>query len=542
MAASSVTLAPVRIARRSILRLMALAAGSAPFLHARVAEAGESALGVHRATRNTLLGAIGDGLRQVRSPLAPYKAYAGLPRIALAMPQADGESLTSALARRAGTAAATPDPKGQTGKLQNRSLDRDRLGRLLYFTNGDTGRGDGDPYRLRAAPSAGALYAGEIYVIALDVAGLDRGVYYYDVGGHELVRTAEAPANAELSAAFERMSVTGAAALFCVTNVFERYEIRYANRGYRYALIDTGHIAENLLLESAALGIPAHALPRFEDDQLSRFLGVDGNDEAPCWIGALGGEIAAMADVSGGFVEKAVAGLQVTTEPDAPLRYHDATRLVPGRPRRKAHEHRRADRLARTGAERLRDERVELPDAAATAVPLETCIAARRSPSAFAQRALTAAQLAAVLRTVRPRATGSAFVDVLLFAHRVEGIRAGLYMWMHDEDRLAVVREDDFTESLPRVCLGQSKAGDAAAGILCVAHLREAAARDGERSYRDLLIEAGGIAQRVYLAAEALGLSARNLAAFLDDDLDELVGIDGRDRASIHLTMVGYRA
>ncbi len=47
------------------------------------------------------------------------------------------------------------------------------------------------------------------------------------------------------------------------------------------------------------------------------------------------------------------------------------------------------------------------------------------------------------------------------------------------------------------------------------------------------------IGQRVYLAAESAGLSARNLAAFLDDDLNRLLGLDGVHAAAIHLTMLG---
>ena len=59
------------------------------------------------------------------------------------------------------------------------------------------------------------------------------------------------------------------------------------------------------------------------------------------------------------------------------------------------------------------------------------------------------------------------------------------------------------------------------------------------RLYRDLLLEAGAIGQRLYLAAEAAGLAARNLAAFVDDDLNRLVGLDGRREAVVHLTMAG---
>ncbi|MDX1650061.1 MAG: nitroreductase family protein [Myxococcota bacterium] len=88
-------------------------------------------------------------------------------------------------------------------------------------------------------------------------------------------------------------------------------------------------------------------------------------------------------------------------------------------------------------------------------------------------------------------------------------------------------------------CLGQEKAGRAAVAFAMVADVHHAAARRGERAYRDLLLEAGGVGQRIYLAAEALGLAARNLAAFLDEDLNALAQVDGRRRAVVHLTLLG---
>jgi nitroreductase len=104
------------------------------------------------------------------------------------------------------------------------------------------------------------------------------------------------------------------------------------------------------------------------------------------------------------------------------------------------------------------------------------------------------------------------------------------------------VRVVDFTVALRRVCLGLSSASDAAVGFVMVGGFRPAAAAHGERAYRDLLIEAGEIGERVYLAAEAVGLSARNLAAFIDEDLNSLLGLDGADVAVVHLTMLGHGA
>ena len=96
-------------------------------------------------------------------------------------------------------------------------------------------------------------------------------------------------------------------------------------------------------------------------------------------------------------------------------------------------------------------------------------------------------------------------------------------------------RRGDMAET----CLGQDKAGSCAAALFMIAPLRDAHQEAGARSYRDLLIEAGAIGQRIYLAAEAVGLAARNLASFRDDELNDLLGLDGVERAVVHMTLVG---
>jgi nitroreductase len=90
--------------------------------------------------------------------------------------------------------------------------------------------------------------------------------------------------------------------------------------------------------------------------------------------------------------------------------------------------------------------------------------------------------------------------------------------------------------ALVRACLFQGRAGSAAVAFTWVAELRGAG---GERFYRERLLEAGAAAQRLYLAAESLGLAARNLAAFFDDSLNDLLELDGRTRAVVHLTLLG---
>jgi SagB-type dehydrogenase family enzyme len=185
---------------------------------------------------------------------------------------------------------------------------------------------------------------------------------------------------------------------------------------------------------------------------------------------------------------------------------------------------------------------VALPEnSSPPATPVEETIRKRRSAMHFEHDPIDLEDLSFVLEMAQghgalERAPG---VELYLAAHRVNDLAPGLYRYEPERHRLAQVRSGDLTRALVSACLGQKKAGTAAAGFLMVAKLTSAAARAGDRSYRDLLIESGAIGQRVYLAAEAAGLAARNLAAFVDDELNELMELDGRDEAVIHLTMLG---
>jgi SagB-type dehydrogenase family enzyme len=180
-----------------------------------------------------------------------------------------------------------------------------------------------------------------------------------------------------------------------------------------------------------------------------------------------------------------------------------------------------------------------LPGRPDPGVSVESAIRARRSPLAFLPEAIDAADLGFVLAAARGHAELARAPGIELFAvvHRVRGVAPGLYAT--DGRHLALRRPGDLRDALADACLGQEKAGLAAVACLMVARPAQAAARAGPRAYRDLLVESGAIAERVYLAAESVGLAARNLAAFVDDDLAALLGFGPDGRAVLHLTLVG---
>ncbi len=520
----------MRTDRRGFLRVLAGAVASFS-AGAAAGPARDGVLEIHRATRNTLIGPVGPRQPRLRSAPAPFKPYPGQRRLALPRPRLEPRrALAESLERYA------PD-----ARFREAPLSLEALSRLLQLTNGVTGRrSTGDQtVLLRAAPSAGALYAGEVYVVAERVRGLPAGIYYYAVQRHELVQLRVGASLAAVGQALERPAeLEHAAAVILLSNVFARYTWRYANRGYRYALIDTGHIGENLRLAAVSAGLSERAPLRFQDDRLDALLGIDGRAEAVCALHAVG-----RPDPTPGrpppvlrrFVEKqSVAppsGGRLEIE-----RYHEATRLVPGEssPERPAHA---AQPPARAPSPAARAENGPTP---ATAVV--DSIRRRRSALRFEPEALGRAELDFVLgaaggHAVLRRVPG---VALQLVVHRVEGLEPGLYRYVAGIDGPRLVRPGDLVRPLVRACVGQEKAGTAAVAVLMVGSLANAGAQRGDRGYRELLVEAGAIAQRVYLAAEASGLAARNLAAFRDDELDALVGLDGRREAVIHLTLLGH--
>lgn len=509
------------IDRRGFLSLLAGSFVGLP-LRARPEESGEAlAERIHRDTRNTRLGAIGRSLWPSAGPRAIAKAYAGHARVPLPEAIGGGSVRLHDAAREPAAALLSPEP-----------VDLATLAGLLHLTNGVTRRGSPP---LRAAPSAGALYAGEVYVLASGVESLAAGVYSYHVPSHSLVRVADGDPRERLLAAVEQTdAMAGAPLTILLTNVFRRYGWRYANRGYRYALIDSGHIGENLRLAARALGMGTCSPTRFHDARLNALIGVDQSQEAVCAMHAVGrpGEATASRGPGAGLIEAQRApGFRADPEAGMTERYHAATALVPGDARSRPVP-RPKPAAPTTSARHV------LPTRAAPPASVSWAICERRSAARFDAAPVAGADLGYLLELARGDPTGSREIDLRLAVHRVRGLPPGLYRYDPTGSALLLLRSGDLRTSLRRACGGQEPASAAAAGVAMVADLSLAGVR-GDRAYRDLLLEAGAIAQRLYLGAEALGLTARNLAAFFDDTLNDLLALDGEREVIVHLTMLG---
>jgi len=157
------------------------------------------------------------------------------------------------------------------------------VSQLIWAASGITGEGG-----LRTAPSAGALYPLELYVVAGNVNGLPAGIYKYRPNNHELLSVAKGDRRNDLcNAALGQSSIRRASAVLVLTGVYQRTTAKYGERGIRYVHMESGHAAQNICLQSVPLGLGTVVIGAFRDEEVKRVLNLE-DAERPLYILPIG--------------------------------------------------------------------------------------------------------------------------------------------------------------------------------------------------------------------------------------------------------------
>lgn len=212
-----------------------------------------------------------DGARPAERHTLFYKAYAHAPRLILPRHEAGAAFFRLISQRRSRRAFSAP-------------LQLAELSDILRYSCGETvGTG-------RAQPSAGARYPIEAYVLVFrDAPGLASGVYHYAPAGHALACLAQRTfTKEEVGHMFIEESVQDAAAAIVLTGVFARTSTKYGQRGYRYVLLEAGHIGQNIYLAARTLGLGSCAVGGTDDAALETLLEIDGENESVVYALAMG--------------------------------------------------------------------------------------------------------------------------------------------------------------------------------------------------------------------------------------------------------------
>jgi SagB-type dehydrogenase family enzyme len=146
------------------------------------------------------------------------------------------------------------------------------VSQLLWAAQGITGE-DGIK---RAAPSAGAKYPLEIFVVAGGVDDLASGVYHYLPATHSLEVIRRGDLRSELcDEALSQEWVKEAALSIVIAGVYERTMEKYGERGIRYVHVEVGAVAENIYLQAEAMGLGTTFVGAFSDDGVKKVLRID---------------------------------------------------------------------------------------------------------------------------------------------------------------------------------------------------------------------------------------------------------------------------
>jgi SagB-type dehydrogenase family enzyme len=148
-------------------------------------------------------------------------------------------------------------------------------GQLLWSAQGITGGG-----MLRAAPSAGATYPLETYLLAGAVEGLAPGLYRYHPQGHRLELVRAGDLRREMAAAaLSQMWIAQAPMTVAIAAVYDRTAARYGRqRATRYVDMEAGHAAQNIYLQAEALGLGTCTVGAFDDARLRTVLGLPAQE------------------------------------------------------------------------------------------------------------------------------------------------------------------------------------------------------------------------------------------------------------------------
>jgi SagB-type dehydrogenase family enzyme len=423
------------------------------------------------------------------------------------------------------------------------TLDLAGLARLLFFAAGVTRILHGVLFR--AAPSAGALYPTELYAVSGPLADLPAGVYHFEPAEFALHRLRDGDFRARLAAAAAEPAIAGLPLCLVLTGIPWRTTWKYRERGYRHLFWDAGAIVANLVAVAAAAGWDARVLLGFVDQEVSALLGIGAPEEYPLALVTVAAPAAAQAT--------GIPRLEPIGPGTRPL--SRSARSYPlGAAAQRAGELPSAEALSawRRKANRLHAQPAtrslaagEAGQARAATDTIEAVILRRGSTRRFARhpipRGVLGWAIAAATRPVRSDfvPAGATLLEHFVSVHAVEGLPPGAYRWREGEFQL--VRGGTERGRTRSLCLGQDLGGDAAATLFHCAQLEPILEALGARGYRAAQLEGGVAAERLQLAAFALGVGATGLT-FLDDEVSAFFGTRAAPMLTVAVGVPAYRA
>jgi len=417
--------------------------------------------------------------------------------------------------------------------------------RLTYSLTAKTRHAGGDFY-YRSVASAGALYPAEIYVATQGINNLDDGLYHFSIAHHSFFLLRKGDISMPVKKATQSANITAPILTFFMSAIFFRSAWKYRERSYRYHLLDTGHLIENLILALKSLELhPALSLD-FDDSEVNRLLGFDETKEvclAVCHVpGTQAYDEKETREIT--KLPEAVKNASRVSEKEidypAPREIHTAGAMV------MSQSESRSDMIHELGMVSNKWLGINPSDPWPETLNYAETVLHRRSKRNFMRQPISQSCLTALLDGL---CSGGSEPDgeissqnqsmcIGFLVGNAEGFDSGFYLLDTSSSSIALVDPESFTGRMARICLEQAWLAKAAAHFLFISNLDLVDQVWGPRGYRYAMMTAGRLGERLYLMATAMGLGCCGIGAFYDMEAAELLGLNNDSRL-LYLVAVG---
>jgi SagB-type dehydrogenase family enzyme len=483
----------------------------------------------------------------------PFRFYEGSIRVPLPFLQTDPAVPHAQLYRRSDRSAAPFTAENIAGLLEL------SLGLSAWKSLGKS------RWSLRMNPSSGNLHPTEAHLVLPETPPLQPGLYHYNSLQHSLERRAVCPPPL-LEKIASHFGTRGF--LIGLSSIFWRESWKYGERAFRYCNHDVGHAVAGLSLAAGLWGWRFTYLNALSDRDVALILGFDRTAwsrleaEHPDLIGFIGSQDAAgiPRDLPESLLQ-AFGYLKIQGRPNRLSRKPVDWKII--------YDTAENARKPPTKQQRFSYARRPFIEQPVSGLSAPAIIRGRRSAIAFDPEAvMDGSRFRAILDKTLPRSgcapfdvqLGETYLHLLLFVHRVQGLKQGLYFLLRRPDKMQAVRTallsdfawqpvegalplyllqtGDFRLAAARMSCHQEIAGDSTFSLGMIAEF-DAAVRPAAYRYRQLFWEAGMVGQTLYLEAEAQGFRGTGIGCYFDDPVHEVIGIADHSWQSLYHFTVG---
>ena len=403
-----------------------------------------------------------------------------------------------------------------------------KLFQMLFLAYGVTrmSYSNGIPLYFRTTPSAGALYPCHLYLAVRCMDGLETGLYYCNMIQEflGLIQRGENSIQGKKELSFSLI----------ITGEFYNSSWKYRERAFRYILLDSGHLIENISLPLKAFGQVFSIDYGFDDEKVSRFLSLDNTKEVPLACVTVEQDeqnlknlIEMGPDLTGPRAEEKP---RLSTATPYPLlqKIYDLSKI--------GCQNNSADYQNTQVVSKQPQKIIHLSDFKYLSVKInyENTVIHRRSKRNFIPKELDMNKAVALIRLASSlfgsqtdqECKVDSYLTFGISCQNVSGLDDGFYLFSRDRSSLLLIRKGRFQNNLSKVCLDQKWISNAALNFLFMANLASLEKGFGPSGYRHLLMHSGRIAQRIYLAATGLELGCCGVGALYDEEAQTLFDLN----------------